>query len=102
MKSLGRSIAIAALTASAVTVGAATASAAPAPQNVQTQQVSATVDSAAHSVTATLASGMFVNNLASHSIDVLDAAGLLPVAEDADDAVLIDAVAADARKALPA
>ncbi len=75
MKSLGRSIAIAALTASAITVGAVTASAAPVPQNVQTQQVSATVDSVTHSVTATLASGMFVNNLVSHSIDVLDAAG---------------------------
>lgn len=75
MKTLGRSIAIAALTASALTVGAATANAAPAPQQVQTQQVSATTDSAAHSVTASLASGKFVNNVASHSIDVLDAAG---------------------------
>lgn len=75
MKTLGRSIAIAALTASAVTVGSVNASAAPAPQQVQTQQVSATTDSAAHSVTATLASGKFVNNVASRSIDVLDAAG---------------------------
>ena len=74
-KTLGRSIAIAALTASAVTVGAVTATAEPATVTAQASQVSASLDAATNSITATLASGRFVDNVAAQAIDVLDAAG---------------------------
>ncbi len=52
---LGRSIAIAAITAGAVLIGASTAGAAPAQQIQTSSNVSATTDMAAHTVTATLA-----------------------------------------------
>jgi hypothetical protein len=76
-KTLGRSIAIAALTASALTVGAVTASAEPATATAtaQASQVSASIDAATSTITATLASGRFVDNVAAQAIDVLDAAG---------------------------
>jgi hypothetical protein len=71
---LGRSIAIAAITAGAVLIGSATAGAAPA--QIQTSSnVSATTDMAAHTVTAKLVSGRFVTDAATKSIDVTDAAG---------------------------
>lgn len=72
---LGRSIAIAAITAGAVLIGASTAGAAPAPQIQTSSNVSATTDMAAHTVTATLVSGRFVSDAATKSIDVTDAAG---------------------------
>lgn len=74
---LGRSMAVAAITAGAVVIGAGSAGAAPAaqPQPVAAQQVATTTDAAAHSVTATLGSGHFVANDVARSIDVTDAAG---------------------------
>lgn len=77
IQTLGRSVALAVLTAGAVMIGSSTAGAAPAPkpQNVATQQVSATNDTAAHTITATLPTGRFVSDAATHSIDVVDAAG---------------------------
>ncbi|MDG3009035.1 hypothetical protein G4X40_02595 [Rhodococcus sp. D2-41] len=71
-KHLGRSVTLAALTASAVAVGGATANAAPAPTAAP---VSVSTDMAAHSVTATLADGSFAANKAARSIDVVDARG---------------------------
>ncbi|WP_157121707.1 hypothetical protein [Nocardia miyunensis] len=78
IQTLGRSVALAVLTAGAVMIGSSTSGAAPAPkqpQNVQTQLVSATNDTSAHTITATLPAGKFVSNAAAHSIDIIDAAG---------------------------
>lgn|GEM_PF-5741059 len=73
---LGRSIALAAITAGAVLIGTSTASAAPAaPQAPTAQQISTTTDMAAHTMTVTLAGDRFVSNAATQSVDVTDAAG---------------------------
>ena len=77
IQTLGRSVALAVLTAGAVIIGSSTSGAAPVkqPQNVETQVVSATNDTSAHTITATLPTGRFVDNTTTHSIDILDAAG---------------------------
>ncbi len=74
---LGRSMAVAAITAGALVIGVSTASAepaAPAPQPAA-QQLTTNTDPAAHSVTATLPVGHFISNEANHSIDIADATG---------------------------
>ncbi|MQY19517.1 hypothetical protein [Nocardia macrotermitis] len=78
IQTLGRSVALAVLTAGAVMIGSSTAGATPVTQptqNVATQQVSATNDTTAHTITATLPAGRFVSNAATHSIDIKDVAG---------------------------
>ncbi|WP_216899374.1 hypothetical protein [Nocardia alni] len=75
---LGRSVAIAVITAGAVLVGASTAGAAPASSDtttIKTPQVTSVTDPGLHTVTATLTSDRFVQNAATHSIDVVDAQG---------------------------
>ncbi len=78
IQSLGRSMAIAVITAGAVLIGASTAGAAPAVPDtttIKTPQVNSTTDPATHTVTATLTSGRFVQNAATHSIDVTNVQG---------------------------
>src|SRR5437879_6128969 len=75
---LGRSVAIAAITAGAVLIGASTAGAAPTVPDtttVTTQQVTSTTDPVARTVTATLTSGRFVQDVTAHAIDITDAKG---------------------------
>lgn len=95
----GRTMAIAAITAGALAIGAGTASAEPAapqqPQPAATQQLTTATDTAAHTVSATLASGRFVANDAARAIDITDAAGAvvesIPLAVH-DTAVPVSAV----------
>ncbi|WP_227980758.1 hypothetical protein [Nocardia spumae] len=70
-------MAVAAITAGALVIGVSTANAGPAAPQPQpaAEQVTTTTDAAAHSVTATLPSGHFVANDATHAIDITDAAG---------------------------
>ncbi|AHH20460.1 hypothetical protein NONO_c56820 [Nocardia nova SH22a] len=78
IQTLGRSIAVAAITAGALVIGTSTAGAepvAPAPQPAASQQLATNTDPAAHSVTATLPVGQFISNEANHSIDIADATG---------------------------
>lgn len=78
IQTLGRSMALAVLTAGAVMIGSSTSGAAPVakqPQNVETQVVSATNDTSAHTITATLPAGRFISNAAAHTIDIVNTAG---------------------------
>ncbi|MBO0854763.1 MAG: hypothetical protein J2P18_13500 [Nocardia sp.] len=79
LTTLGRSMAVATITAGAVMIGASTSTAAPAlvqpQQPTAATQVTTISDKTTHTVAATLGTGHFVADEATHSIKVTDNSG---------------------------
>lgn len=101
-KHFGRSVTLAALTASAVAVGGATANATPAPAPAAAAvPVAVSTDLAAHSVTATLPGGLFAANKSTRSIDVVNARGVtvesIPLTVDGIAAPVVASISRDGR-----